>query len=138
MTTIAYDGQHMAADSLITQDSYVVGDFMKIVAVPSGFIGLAGDVEDIILVIEWFNDGMDKDKKPEIESVNIIYVTNDGMVYCMSERLIPIPIDPPFAIGSGQDFALSAMLLGKSAKDAVEFAMTRDTSTGGAIVVVEV
>lgn len=138
MTTIAYDGRYMAADSLMTQESYVAGTFLKIVAVEHGFIGLSGDVEDILLVIDWFNDGMDNDKKPAVEAVNLIYVTDDGLVFTMSHRLIPIPMQAPISVGSGQDFAMSAMLFGKTAKEAVEFAMTRDTATGGEVVVVEI
>lgn len=42
------------------------------------------------------------------------------------------------AFGSGQDFALSAMDFGKSAKEAVEYAMTRDVYTGGKVQVINV
>jgi len=36
-------------------------------------------------------------------------------------------------LGSGRDFAIAAMDHGKSAKEAVKYAMTRDTYTGGRI-----
>jgi len=41
-------------------------------------------------------------------------------------------------MGSGSDFALSAMDFGKSAKEAVEYAMTRDIYTGGNVQVIDV
>lgn len=42
-------------------------------------------------------------------------------------------MDRPFAIGSGRDFALAAMDMGASAKEAVEAAAKRDVYTGGTI-----
>lgn len=43
-----------------------------------------------------------------------------------------------FAIGSGRDFAMAAMHLGKTAKEAVEIAMHFDINTGGDIIEFEV
>jgi ATP-dependent protease HslVU (ClpYQ) peptidase subunit len=42
-------------------------------------------------------------------------------------------IDPPFAIGSGMDFALGAMDAGKSPAEAVEIACRRDPHSGGEV-----
>jgi hypothetical protein len=42
------------------------------------------------------------------------------------------------ADGSGYKFALGAMDHGKSAKDAVKYAMTRDIYTGGKVKVIKV
>ena len=42
------------------------------------------------------------------------------------------------SFGSGSSFALSAMDFGKSAKDSVKYAMTRDIYTGGKIKVIKV
>lgn len=42
------------------------------------------------------------------------------------------------SIGCGCDFALAAMDFGKSAKDAVKYAMTRDVYTGGRVRVFKV
>jgi len=43
-----------------------------------------------------------------------------------------------YTLGSGCDFATAAMDFGKSAKQAVEYAMTRDIYTGGKIQVIDV
>lgn len=42
-------------------------------------------------------------------------------------------VERPFAIGSGRDFALAAMDMGATAKEAVEMAAKRDVYTGGTI-----
>jgi hypothetical protein len=42
------------------------------------------------------------------------------------------------AYGSGQDFAIAALDFGKTPKEAVEYAMTRDCNTGGSVQVVDV
>lgn len=50
-----------------------------------------------------------------------------------SDDMCPIVIREPYAIGSGSDFAMGAMLAGKSAKDAVKIAAKLDCYTGGPI-----
>src|SRR5687767_2969429 len=45
----------------------------------------------------------------------------------------PVELDKYEAMGSGEQFALAAMDFGKSAKEAVKYAATRDAGTGGKI-----
>lgn len=45
----------------------------------------------------------------------------------------PMSLDNPVACGSGMDHALTAMDMGATAKEAVKWAMKRDTLTGGRI-----
>ncbi|WP_210772140.1 hypothetical protein [Rhodanobacter lindaniclasticus] len=47
----------------------------------------------------------------------------------------PVDMSPaqPLAIGSGWQFAIAAMDFGKTAKQAIEYAMTRDNGTGGGV-----
>lgn len=47
-------------------------------------------------------------------------------------------VDYTDSMGSGSAFALAALDFGKSAKEAVEYAATRDTCTGGKITVFDV
>lgn len=46
---------------------------------------------------------------------------------------VEMPRDKPLAIGSGWQFALAAMDFGKTAKQAIEYAATRDNGTGGGV-----
>jgi hypothetical protein len=47
--------------------------------------------------------------------------------------LTPLIMDVPMAWGSGRDFAIAAMDFGCSAKEAVKYARTRCTYTGGKV-----
>ena len=47
-------------------------------------------------------------------------------------------LDFSLSIGSGEDYAISAIDLGKSAKKAVEYAMTRDSCSGGKVHVYDI
>lgn len=49
----------------------------------------------------------------------------------------PLFNDNPVAIGSGSNFALTAMDLGLSAKDAVKMAIKRDSKSGGKVRIYE-
>ncbi len=56
----------------------------------------------------------------------------------MDDGITPIPIlEPYIAIGSGSDFAISAMSMGKTAKEAIEEAIKHDIYTGGTVDVVQ-
>lgn len=45
----------------------------------------------------------------------------------------PHEVDLPFACGSGSDYAIGAMLAGKSPREAVELAAKKNSATGGKI-----
>lgn len=136
MTTIAYDGKTMCADTLMTCNGTRIGYVSKMERVPDGVVGYAGTVSDCQLVIEWMRGGMKKKDRPELSStadVGIIYVKNTGEVFLVDEGLMPYPTCVPCAEGSGADFALAAMHLGKTSKQAVKLAIKLDCYSGGAI-----
>lgn len=56
-----------------------------------------------------------------------------GLGYTSGVYITPLSMDEPAAIGSGIDHALTAMDMGATAKEAVKWAMKRDTGTGGRI-----
>ena len=78
-----------------------------------------------------------KQKKLDINGILI----EKGMAYSLfveEERIFKSEINYNDAFGSGFRFALAAMDHGKSAKEAIEYAMTRDIYTGGNIQVIDV
>ena len=83
-------------------------------------------------------DGGCKGEAPTVdgdkgESCIGVLVSRKG-VFALFDGIHPMLIDDPqFAIGSGSDFAISAMSLGKNAKEAVEHAMQFDVGTGGRV-----
>lgn len=137
MTTIAYDGRYIACDgrssiggvvsSDSTDKSYIVGD--------SVFF-LCGSVEFCIKFSEYFVEGMEC-SIPGINSGGFLF--KDDVIYLVfvdeetkRYRKDRIRMDY-WADGSGRDWAIAAMDHGKDAIDAVKYAMTRDTGSGGKI-----
>ncbi len=120
---IAYDSRSCKGNTIFDDDSdkhveeggvhfFMCGDASKCGEFLSAYHGEPNDVE-----IEAF---MIKDGKVYLCSVNDM-----GEFWSVRSKT--------WAIGSGSEFALAAMDLGKSAKDAVKVAMKRDTGTGGKI-----
>lgn len=144
-TTIAWSGTEIAADSQST------GSHTKYhSAVPKimysktrhATIAAAGDVAVTAPIKKFF---MSTDK-PLSEyqlpvtagdgsfAVLVIYDDGSAEIY-LTNLTAPTPVEAPFAVGSGEDFAMAAMLCGKTAKEAVEVAEQLDLFTGGRVVV---
>lgn len=133
MTTVAWDGKTLAADTLMmdgergrfceTNKIHDCGDY-----VAAG----AGEVQSVLLVMPWVLDGMKPDTKPRIEGdVEILVIEKaTGKAVLLEKLLVPIPVPPCIAIGSGCCWAMAAMDHGRDAVEAIEYAKGRDTGTG--------
>lgn len=142
MTTIVYDhkNKQIAVDGRTTRSDIVCSDNSEKFRFVDGqvwfFTGIAGDQQ---LLVDWFTAGKDKPALvPECEALVII----DGKVYSnmVAEHGVSCQHELKFdeSIGSGSKFALAALDHGKSAKEAVEYAATRDIYSGGKITVFSV
>ncbi|NIT13220.1 MAG: hypothetical protein GTN99_02950 [Candidatus Dadabacteria bacterium] len=140
MTTIAFDGKILAADSRIGGD-YNDDTGAKIQQVGSAYIGIAGSVSAALLFIKWFRD----QTKPRPE-----FADDNNDFYCLVIRkegkkrrkwtasvydnnMVKMETGTPAAIGSGSPYAIAAMACGKNAIDAVKIARQFDPYTGGRI-----
>lgn len=56
----------------------------------------------------------------------------------VESELIATPVSHSCSVGSGGDFALSALDHGKTARESVKYAMTRDNCTGGRIRIIKI
>lgn len=130
MTTIAWDGTFLASDS---QSSHFRTMVQKIYRIDEGrLFGASGAFEDALAVRDWFMTGGEKPKVDE--TFHAIVVERSGW-YVLEKGLIRIPYDRQcFSVGSGRDFAMAAMMLGKSATEAVAVAIQLDPYSGGEIV----
>jgi hypothetical protein len=133
MTTIAFDGKILAVDSQITDGSFVFGFSNKIFYLKDGsIVALCGSLSLYDEVIEWLNGG----EKPIIydgDSLNGIMI-KDGIAFEISSKLRVFKTCIPWAGGSGQNIALTAMKCGKNAKEAVELACELDIYSGFPVV----
>lgn len=159
MTTIVLNKNVMAADSQVTS-SHITTGFQKIHETDIGIYGFAGDAYDLEILIKamdaLYTDSqlvMDEDEevylvKPEIIMVDTSHTedTYSQCVYFIKETgetglakldakgcVRRISMQQPIALGSGQDFAITAIQLGKSAKEAVKAAIALDPYSGGEI-----
>ena len=128
MTTVAFDGITLAADSQ-TNGSYVEYH-NKIARIGNVVVACAGTVSEIAQFQRWCKDRT-KDK-PILTDFSCLEIRS-GKVYYYDENLEPLTPSIPVAIGSGSDFAMGAMLAGATAKEAVKIACKLDSNSGGKI-----
>lgn len=145
MTTVAFDGTTMAADSAVSGGGYYDFDMIKVKKHPSGYLlGGCGDID----MLQWFLDMF----TPEIihnrakghrltlptqggSDFAAMVVSPSGKAYVISDKLLVTPIKTfgYMAVGSGSAVALGALAMGASASEAVKIAARHDQGTGGRI-----
>jgi len=140
MTTIAYHhkDKQVAVDSRYTRGDIIDTDKgNKVRKNKRGtwiFAGHSGDFDDLM--------ELERNDKVEIRPDCGAILISDGAAYSVDTDedgvCIICKINENLTIGSGSHFALAAMDLGKTAKQAVEYAKTRDIYTGGRVRVYDV
>lgn len=135
MTTIAFDGKTLAADTLWQSAYRQQHDTPKIRRRGGLVWGTAGDASDGFIFDEWLADGMPKDKKPTLSDKDgfVALVVENGVAYRYEGALVRIPAGVPAATGSGCEIAMGAMMAGASAKRAVEIAIKLNSGSGGKV-----
>ena len=135
MTTIAFkhDTKTIAWDSRATSGGLITSDESEKMTEVNGVkFWLCGSIADEQLLIDMYFG----EKSEIIPEANAFAWDGDNLflVGVNEEALIwKQPLRNDRAIGSGGDFALSAMRLGLSAEEAVEHAKTLDCYTGGEV-----
>lgn len=139
MTVIAWDGMSIAADKRALNE-YRPITVTKLFRVPDGsaILAVSGELSYGMVLVGWYSAGADPEKWPHFqrdkdEWVALICVKKDGL-YRYERTPIPHKIhDPFYAVGSGRDYALAAMYLGKSAKEAVEVTNALSAACGNGV-----
>ena len=138
MTCIAWDGKTLAADKQSTNNN-LARTVTKITRVGKSLVGGAGDASQTEEMVAWLRRGAKVGDFPasqrDKEDWASMLVIRPGGFIDLYERT-PYPTryeDKIFAIGSGRDFALAAMYLGKCASDAVEIASIFDAGSGNGV-----
>lgn len=137
MTTVAWDGKTLAADSQVTIGN-CRGSGTKLVSNAAGYIAAgAGMLGDVLPWLQWVANGMDDEDRPSSlgeESV-VIIVPPRGAPLWFAGTHIPTKLPRhKFAIGSGGDFAMGAMAMGADAVAAVKIAAAHDVYTGRKVI----
>jgi hypothetical protein len=130
MTTIAWDGKMLAADRCSCSAGCFRFPITKLKRLKDGRLyASAGDTSDGVLVRQWLDGEIPDKPKIDEDSFVALIVSSDG-AFRMEGKLVSWPVEAPHAIGSGREYAIAAMYLGKSAVEAVEIAALFDPNTG--------
>lgn len=129
MTTIVANRTSMAADKRITGGPMF--KTTKIYRIRGSLIGFAGNVEQALRFIEWRRTPETKPAFAETINFQAIELTPEGKLVWWGAEMVGIPIEGDcYAIGSGSAFALGAMEMGATPKQAIQIAARWDDSTG--------
>lgn len=137
MTTVAWDGKTLAADSQSTTGS-IRGTAAKLAKNKAGFlVAGAGDWPTVKMWINWVLAGMPPDQQPaSVTETSVLVVDPRGRPTLFSDTPVAAPLPrKQWAIGSGADLALGAMAAGADARQAVKIACKLDVYSGGRVVV---
>ncbi|SOD42382.1 hypothetical protein [Nitrosovibrio sp. Nv4] len=134
MTVIAWDGRTLAADKR-SINSGLARTVTKIYRVGDSVVAIAGNLDQGLLMVEWVRNGCNPETFPgsqrDKDDWATVVVADANGVRSYERTPYPIAVEDKFwAAGSGRDFALAAMHLGKSAIEAVQVACVFQSDCG--------
>lgn len=137
MTVIAWDGRILASDKQVTMNG-IKFSTTKLKYLGNGeYAAMTGDRNDCLAMLEWYKDGADRDKFPQLGKGNdsyslllVIRGNNLSAVYYENSPFAVNVEDRKIAFGCGRDLALGAMAAGVSAFEAVKIACQFDIHCG--------
>lgn len=139
MTTIAFDGVTLAADSQIGGHYLNQITYPKIIRVKDGYIGWAGNVQDVQCAVKWFKAGADPEKAPKGDWT-FVFVDSARRAHEYERHpdhpdvdIHPVECNIPYALGTGAQLAIGAMKAGACAAQAVNIAIECDKHSGGEV-----
>jgi 20S proteasome alpha/beta subunit len=139
MTTIAVRGTAIAADTQTTDGNGIKSTTgRKLFEVNGGLVGVAGDLIDAMVFVEWLRNPK-KARKPETHADFLaLELRADGKIYMWNATLHALLMeDEYYAIGSGAPVAMGAMFAGSTAEQAVRAAIKWDAYSSGGIAVAQ-
>ena len=146
MTTIAFDGKTVAADTQVSVGySLMPGKTHKYFPLGGGSYLLgAGLMSEIADWAEWIRGGREG-KPPRLRDSSLWLLTSTGKRKKVSAILKSsgssyvhlLDVNPPWAIGSGGEVALGAMGAGATAAEAVKIASRFDAFTNSKVDILE-
>lgn len=133
MTTIATDGKSIAADGMSSSDIVESLTDVKIRRIGKEVVGCAGTGDISIAYLDYLEGKRGMPIIPDSANFYAVHVSKGKVSYVSSPNFSKQKVKLPYAIGSGGQIALGAMLAGASPGMAVRIAGSRDYRTGGRI-----
>lgn len=139
MTTIAYDGKMLAADSQAQGDHMLMPNVKKLHLVNNTFIAFTGIYAVGLQFVDWYKTNGSRENEHPTCDLPINWEENAFFLLSpfgawKYENAFPIPLPANTAQGSGLFIARTAMYLGKNALEAVQVACDLDVYTGPPVV----
>lgn len=139
MTVIAFKDGVLAADKR-SLNGRRANTVTKIFRARSGheLLAVSGDLACGLELVDWYNAGADPHQLPpfqrSLENYVPLLIVRPGGLFLLENATVPFQIEEPFfAMGSGRDYALMAMHLGRSAIEAVELTSQLTTCCGNGV-----
>ena len=137
MTVVAWDGKTLAADKRASSCGYGY-TVTKVHRLRDGSIAaFAGDGDGAMALLAWLDAARNPAAYPEAQKENdtcALVINQNGVAWSYGKTAYPQRIESvPYAFGHGRDFALAALHLGKTAREAVEVACALDLTCGNGI-----
>lgn len=139
MTTVIVTDEGMFADGRTTADTKIISDCAKKVTKYKGYVfACVGDGEGADLIAKGYIDGLNQDEWGLVGTVegSGIIRRQDGFFVGFDSSEDGVEFfnhNGVGCFGSGCEFAQAAMDFGKSPVEAIKYAMTRDSLSGGKI-----
>lgn len=137
MTTIVYDHKNktVSYDSMVSEGTRILDlNYEKAIRKDEHIYICAGSTNQHDAFIECLISG---DCPPVSFDCDIlrININTHEVSYCFAEEgdSVIVGVEYNYAIGCGGQHALNALDFGKSSKEAVEYAITKDNCTGGVV-----
>lgn len=141
MTVIAFDGRYVAADRQATS-SGLKGAMTKLFVHEGKVLAFNGCADHGLMLLLWYKSGALPATFPaeadEKKNAHMLVFERGRHPQVFENRPVPMIREDAFtADGHGRDFAMAAMHLGKSAKEAVELANIYDAYCGMGVDVID-
>lgn len=138
MTVIVWDGKTVAADRRgCINDAAMT--MTKVWLITDGaVVATTGDAGFGMALVQWWTEGADPAKWPAFQSTDdwaklIVFQPNYPPM-CYERQPVPFPVEDQFmAWGSGREFALGALAMGATARQAVEVACRFNVYCGNVV-----
>jgi ATP-dependent protease HslVU (ClpYQ) peptidase subunit len=137
MTIICWDGKTLAADKRSVNNG-MQSTVRKIFKLQDGrLFGACGEASFCMAMLKWVKDGEKESEFPSDQRGDnwqlCCIVDSLGIGYYEKTPILLRREDLFTAFGSGRDYAIAAMHLGKTAKEAVEIANLFDVHCGNGV-----
>lgn len=131
MTTICWDGKTLAADRQLTSSGTPFLTTKCHRLKDGSLFASCGALELNAAARLYLNGEAEKPAMGKDDDFDGLLIKPDGSAWMLNKLLHAIPIESPYySTGSGRDFALVALRMGKTARAAVELAAEFDIWTG--------